>query len=199
MKLSATAFFYTQPPSMQFSENERNWSIDFLPTFEELYQKRFCFVSDIAGILNWVAAPPTSVGLATHSTLVTVSKTRKLRFYFHTKDFQGLYLLHQFMVKTTFMVEPALICLKRRNCILQPWLSGGRERAELLICLPRLTKPRGSRNGKSQGQGQNPAAPCVMGTAKPLTQLYAELQLQIAPSCSQGRCHVRANSCKSLH
>lgn len=171
----------------------------FLPTFEELYQKCFCFVSDIAGILNWVAAPPTSVGLATHSTLVTLSKTRKLRFYFHTEDFQGLFLLHQFMVKTTFMVEPALICLKRRNCILQPWLSGGRERTELLICLPRLTKPKGRRNGKSQGQGQNPAAPCVMGTAKPLAQLYAELQLQIAPSCSQGRCHVRANSCKSLH
>lgn len=68
-----------------------------------------------------------------------------------------------------------------------------------MICLPRLTKLRGSRNGKSQGQGQSPAAPSVTCAAKPLTQLYAELQLQIAPSCSQGRCHVRANSCKSLH
>lgn len=85
MKLSATAFFFIPPPPPCSSQKMKGPGIlIFLPTFEELYQKCFCFVSDIAGILNWVAAPPTSVGLATHSTLVTLSKTRKLRFYFHT-------------------------------------------------------------------------------------------------------------------
>lgn len=145
----------------------------FLPTSEDLTKKfllcfRYCWYS---GILTWVVACPTEVG---HSTLVILSKTAKFGVCLHTEYFKSLFLLHKFILKTSFMMGSALIWLRRWKCILQPWLSGGRERAELLVCLPRLTRPRARRKGKRQGQGQSPAAPCAMGAAKPLTQLNAE-------------------------
>lgn len=151
-----------------------NWNIDyfFLPTSD-------CWDS---GILTWVSACLTSVGLDTHSTLVILSKTEKFGVCLHTEYFQGLFLLHEFILKTQFTMGSALICLKRWKCILQPWLSGGRERAELLICLPRVTKPRGRRKGRSQSQSPAPPVPWVQLSPSPrLMQNHNCRFLQAAP------------------
>lgn len=182
-KFSATTFlFFFFIPIQWIELNE--WLIWMIKNELEYWLFFFLPTSDCwdSGILTWVSACLTSEGLDTHSTLVILSKTAKFGVCLHTEYFQGLFLLHEFILKTQFTMGSALICLKRWKCILQPWLSGGRERAELLIWLPRVTKPRGRRKGRSQSQSPAPPVPWVQLSPSPrLMQNHSCRFLQAAP------------------
>lgn len=93
------------------------------------------------------------MGLDTHSTLVILSKTAKFGVCLHKDYFQGL-LLHEFVLETSFMMESALIWMKRWKSIVQPRLSGEGRAVDL------LAKTDQAQGKKEQEESRPGTEPC---------------------------------------